>query len=80
MYKGRYVAVIEYDWTFDNNAPNARPVEQVREMFRSGDFETELCKILCDEVFDARMGNCKVTQTLFDMYEQPEPPKEDTTC
>lgn len=24
------------------------------------------------------MGNCKVTQTLFDMYEQPEPPKEAT--
>ena len=77
MYKGRYVAMIEYDFTFDNNAPKAKPVEQVREMFRSGEIETYVRKLLYEEVLDAQLGNCKVTQTLFDMHELPEPPKEE---
>ena len=69
MYKGRYVALVEYDWTFDDSAPNARPIEHIMDMFKSGMVETELANLLCDEVFDPSIGNCKVTQTFFDMYE-----------
>lgn len=79
MYKGRYVAIIEYDFVFDNHAPNALPVDQVRETFRCGAVEKGLAKLLRDEAFDLDVGNWKVTQTLFDMYEQPEPPKEEMT-
>lgn len=69
MYKGRYVALVEYDFKIDESAPNVRPIEHIREMFKSGMIETELANLLCDEVFDPSIGNCNVTQTFFDMYE-----------
>lgn len=77
MYKGRYVAVIEYDFVFNNHDPDARPIEQIQEQFRSGVVETGLTDLLRNEAFDADIGKWKVTQTLFDMYELPEPPKEE---
>jgi len=69
MYKGRYVALVEYDFKIDESDPNVRPIEHIRDMFKSGMMETELANLLCDEVFDPSIGNCKVTQTFFDMYE-----------
>ena len=72
LYKGRYVALVEYDFTFDAEAPNARPIEDIYNTFRSGDVETELAQLLCDEAFDTRMGNCKVTQQYFTLYEAPK--------
>lgn len=72
MYKGRYVALVEYDFTFDDSAPNARPIEEIHKMFRDGNVEKELTQLLCDEAFDPRMGDCKVTQMYFTLYEQPK--------
>lgn len=69
MYKGRYVALVEYDFNFDESAPNVRPVEYIRDMFKSGMFETEIANVICDEVFDPSIGNCKVTKMFFDMCE-----------
>lgn len=72
MYKGRYVSLVEYDFTFDDSAPNARPIEEIHKMFRNGNFEKELTQLLCDEVFDPQMGDCKVTQMYFTLYEAPK--------
>ena len=72
MYKGRYVAVIEYDFLFDETLPHARPVEQVQEFFRSGVAEQEILYLMNTDVLPPEMGECKVTQTYFDMYEVPE--------
>lgn len=71
MYKGRYVAVVEYDFTFDETLPHARPVEHVRGFFRSGEVEKAIKDMLCIDVFDPDMGECEVTQTYFDMHEVP---------
>ena len=73
--KGRYVAQIEYDFVFDDSAPNARPVAEISNMFRSGEVELSLNKLLVEEVFDPSIGECDVTQLYFDMH---EPPEEDT--
>ena len=71
-HKGRYVAVVEYDFIFDDSLPNARPIGAVKEMFKSGAVEDELYSLLCAEAFDPEMGELKVTQTYFDMYELQE--------
>lgn len=72
MYKGRYVALVEYDFKFDESAPNVRPIEPIWDMFNSGTIETGIANLLCDEVFDTSIGNCKVTQTFFDLYKVPK--------
>lgn len=72
MHNGRYVAVIEYDFAWNEKAPNARPVEHVQGFFRSGEIEKEIRRMLCTEIFDPEMGNCEVTQTFFDMREVPK--------
>lgn len=72
MYKGRYVAVIEYDFAIDDADPNVRPIEHIREAFVSGVVDRGIEEVLCDDIFDPSIGKCKVTQTLFDMYEAPK--------
>ena len=72
MYKGRYVALVEYDFKIDESDPNVRPIEQIQEMFRCGMFEKELADLMNEEVFDPNIGDCKVTQTFFDMHVMPE--------
>lgn len=69
MHKGRYVALVEYDFMIDESDPNVRPIEYIRDMLRNGTIETGIANVLCDEVFDTSCGSCKVTQTFFDMYE-----------
>lgn len=69
MHKGRYVALVEYDFMIDESDPNVRPIEYIRDMLRNGTIETGIANVLCDEVFDTSMGNCKVTQTFSDIYE-----------
>lgn len=72
MYKGRYVAVIEYDFVFDPSQPNAMSAEIVQDFFRSGVVEQGIICQTSAGVFPKDMGACKVTQTYFDMFEVPE--------
>lgn len=77
MYKGRYVAVIEYDFAIDESAPNVRPIEQIKDMFTTGIVERGIKEVLFDDIFDPSIGDCKVTQTYFDMYSAlPEEARE----
>ena len=71
MHRGRYVAVIEYDFAIDESAPNVRPIEHIRNMFTTGIVERGIKEVLCDDIFDPSIGTCKVTQTYFDMYAVP---------
>lgn len=72
MYKGRYVAVIEYDFMIDESAPNVRPIEDIRDMFKNGIVKRGIEEVLCDDIFDPSIGNCKVTETFFGMCEVPK--------
>lgn len=70
--KGRYVVQIEYDFVFDDTVPNTRTVNEIRNMFTSGEAEIGITNIMNEEVFDPSFGKCSVTQMYFDMHELPE--------
>lgn len=72
MYNGRYVAVIEYDFMIDESAPDVRPIEDIRDIFKNGIVKRGIEEVLCDDIFDLSIGNCKVTETFFDMHEVPK--------
>lgn len=72
MYKGRYVAVIEYDFAFDESLPHAKRVENISDFFRSGEIEKEIENELHLVIFPPENGECKVTQAYFDVYEVPK--------
>ena len=69
MHKGRYVALVEYDFMIDESDPNVRPIEYIRDMFKNGTVEGGIAEVLNDDIFDPSIGSFKVTQTFFDMYE-----------
>ena len=65
MIKGKFVATIEIDISFDENTPGLLPFEALKEAVHN-EMEIAVKDMLCEEFGD--IGTVKVTKTFADLY------------
>ena len=65
MIKGKFVATIEIDIAVDENTPNLRPFEEMKEAFHN-EMEVAVKDMLLEELGD--IATVKVTKSFADLY------------
>ena len=66
MIKGHYVAIVEINFSIDENTPNLKPFHQLEELVKTE--TTEMLKDMIEDEFREVGGIVIVTQTLADLY------------
>ncbi len=73
MIKGRYVALVEVDFSLDDHKEGIRPFEDIRNDFVNGYVTEELAKELKELFYDDKgLTTIKVTQQYADLYKVEE--------
>ena len=65
MIKGTYVAIVEINFSIDENTPNLKPFHQIENMVNTE--ITDTIQFMIEDELD-NMGTVIVTQTLADLY------------
>lgn len=70
MYKGKYVAKIEYEFQFDENHPHILPIDTIRAKFTGEGLTKAIEDALADWVFDPEDGKLHASMISFDMAKE----------
>ena len=70
--KGKYVALVEFEFDFEHRPTTHLPFEQIKAKIVDGDLTNEIKNVLDEEFFDDEEAKSTVTQQYADLYEVME--------